>query len=616
MRLLKILPGILLTLYITVGNMIAFRPFVMRLLSVIGILLLSLVALLLKQRGGLPATDWGFLAFMVIGGIAFWFFPQSLGRVIADFPTGVLYLILFFVVAVPAALMNLYFTEYYAKQTTPAAVWKTDIFKAINRHLTWLWAALFALSAFVTTIPRIFDLTGNLFTGLLFQIILPGMIMAGIGIPLNKNYPKYYQRKMGLEVEENPNVQETTTARQSENNDQQQKEGNMDNRLRVVAINGSPHGAVGNTSQMIQMIASALSQESIVVEEINLTDKRIEYCIGCAICLEKDRCWRPDDYAGVAEKLLNADAIILAAPVYFGHVTAQMKTFLDRSLAYGHKPRRTWKPGLAVSVSAGKGETETVNYLARMLGVYGAFSVGTFTTIATGPGSFLGKELVEARAQDLAHDLARAIKEKRRYPATDENLGAYLFMKELVTREKDFMEDDYQYWQTTGLFDGFETFVGQKFTKPNYDSAMRKAWLQEIMQRDRQQGKDIRANGKGRESVKDDAAAGKASAKTCLKLISMMPSGFNKAAAQGLSAVYQFEITGQEEFTVYLKIEGGQRTFHEGTHGKPDVVVKSPADVWLAISRGEMNGQAAFMSGKYKIEGDIGLLMKLNNLFG
>ena len=610
------MPGILLTLYITVGNIIAFRPFAMRLLSVIGILLLSLVALLLKQRGGLPATDWGFLAFMVIGGIAFWFFPQSLGRVIADFPTGLLYLILFFVVAAPAALMNLYFTEYYAKQTTPAAVWETDIFKAINRHLTWLWAALFALSAFVTTIPRIFDLTGNLFTGLLFQIILPGMIMAGIGIPLNKHYPKYYQRKMGLEVEENPNVQETTTARQSENNDQQQKEGKMDNKLRVVAINGSPHGAVGNTSQMIQMIASALSQESIVVEEINLTDQRIEYCIGCAICLEKGKCWRPDDYAGVAEKLLNADAIILAAPVYFGHVTAQMKTFLDRSLAYGHKPRRTWKPGLAVSVSAGKGETETVNYLARMLGVYGAFSVGTFTTIATGPGSFLGKELVEARAQDLARDLARAIKEKRRYPATDENLGAYLFMKELVTREKDFMEDDYQYWQTTGLFDGFETFVGQKFTQPNYDPALRKAWLQEIMQRDRQQGKDIRANRKGTESVKDAAAAGKASPKTCLELISMMPSGFNKAAAQGLSAVYQFEITGQEEFTVYLKIEGEQCTFHEGTHGKSDVVVKSPADVWLAISRGEMNGQAAFMSGKFKIEGDIGLLMKLNNLFG
>jgi len=42
----------------------------------------------------------------------------------------------------------------------------------------------------------------------------------------------------------------------------------MFDRLTVVAINGSPHGAIGSTSQMIQMIGAALAQESIALEEI------------------------------------------------------------------------------------------------------------------------------------------------------------------------------------------------------------------------------------------------------------------------------------------------------------------------------------------------------------
>lgn len=619
---MKILPGIVITVFITIGNMSAFRPAAMRSFSVIGIVLMGLAAVLRRRAGGLSAIDRGFLVFMVMNGIAFWFFPQTLGQVIADFPTGTLYVVLFLMAAAPAALTDRYFTEHFAKQTTPEAVWGTDIFKTINRHMTWLWAALFAVSAVVTAIPYIFDVPGSLFAGLLFQVILPGILMAGVGIPLNRKYPRYYQRKMGIEPLDPEHFQAApATAVQTDADKQQQKEEEekMDSRLKVVALNGSPHGAIGNISQMIQMVASALSQEDILVEEVHLSEKRVEYCVGCGICLQKGKCWRPDDHAGVVEKLLTADGIILASPVYFGHVTAQMKAFIDRSLAYGHKPRRTWKPGLALSVSAGRGETETVHYLARMLGVYGSFSVGTFTAIATNPGAFLGKELVDARARDLARDLARAMKEKRRYPLTDEHLAMFLFMKDLVTREKDFMQDDYQYWRETGLLEGFEAYAGQKFSSANFDPEFRKAWLREIMQEDKARSKGLPAKGGEAESAKNDAGApatGKASAKTCLELIKMMPLGFKKDAAQGLAAVYQFDIAGQEEFTAYLKIAGDQCTFHEGRHGKPDVVIQSPADVWLAISRGEMNGQTAFMAGKYKIEGNVGLVMKLNGLFG
>ena len=119
----------------------------------------------------------------------------------------------------------------------------------------------------------------------------------------------------------------------------------------IVAVNGSPHAGVGNTSMMIEMLRDPLSQEGFNLEIINLCEKEIDYCYGCGFCLEKGKCWIDDDHRSIAKRLLAADGIILASPVYIFSVTAQMKTFLDRSLAYGHKPRSAWKPGLAVCVS-------------------------------------------------------------------------------------------------------------------------------------------------------------------------------------------------------------------------------------------------------------------------
>jgi len=160
----------------------------------------------------------------------------------------------------------------------------------------------------------------------------------------------------------------------------------MDKTPVVVAVNGSPHMGAGNTGMMLAMIGAELQRLGLGLEIIHLTDHRIEYCVGCGHCLERGRCWIPDDHAAIVERLLAADAVVLASPVYFFHVTAQTKTFLDRSLALGHKPRPTWKPGLAVSVSAGSGETAVAAYLEGLLRVYGAFPVGSLTALATVPG--------------------------------------------------------------------------------------------------------------------------------------------------------------------------------------------------------------------------------------
>jgi multimeric flavodoxin WrbA/putative sterol carrier protein len=611
-RIVDVLPTIISMAYITISTICGLRLPVMRYLSLAAMLLTGLAIYFLRRKDRLSPIHKGFLLFMIFSVVTFWTFPVNFALLLSAYPVTFLYGSLFAVAFLPALFLKRYFTEYFARKSTPSAVWETSIFRKINRDMTWMWACIFLACLVITLIPVIVSLHKNILTGLAFQMVLPGLVMLAIGVPFNKRYPPYCQRKMG--IEQGPPAKSGQAGRPGQPAIQIQNSGKeekiMANQLTVVALNGSPHAGIGNTSLMIRMMEPALRREGIDLEEIFLTEKRIDYCIGCGVCMEKGKCWRSDDHAAIVDKVLEADGIILASPVYFKGVTAQMKTFIDRSLSLGHKPRTTWKPGLAVSVSAGMAECSTANYLAGVLRVYGAFSVGTLTAISVSPGGFLGKAVVEARAEDLAGDLARALKEKRRYPATEEDLFYYLFMGNLVDREKGFMADDYRHWQQAGLYDGFEKYAQQYFTAPQFDPALRKAWRSDMISRE-----TSRLKGHPEEGAAVRPARGPQSAGTCRELLMMMPLAFRKDVAADLDAVYQFEITGEESFTAHLKISGGHCEYSDGPHDAPDVTIRTPAGVWLAISRGKADGQSAFMTGKYKVEGDLSLLLKLKNLF-
>lgn len=377
----------------------------------------------------------------------------------------------------------------------------------------------------------------------------------------------------------------------------------MSEHYQVVAINGSPHEGFGNTSQMLAMLGQNLSREGLELEEIFLSQHQIGFCTGCATCLETGACWVRDDYKSVVRSVLKADAVILASPVYFFNVTAQMKTFLDRSLGYGHRPRGDWKPGLTLSVSAGHGETWVADYLGQVLRAFGAFPVGKFTAIAVGPGEFLGRETVEARAADLARDLARAVKEGRRYPPTDQDLSYWHFMSNLIKENREFMVADYEHWQETGLFKSFEAYVGQTRSRQLPD-------MQTHLPRPRTRQKLTGAPAPPPKAESPSAGPGSAR-----ELLEMMPGALNPSAAEGLTATYQFEVSGSETFTAHLVIADKKASFFEGSADHPNITIITPAEVWLAISRGELDGTQAFLSGQFRIKGDLGLLIKLKTLF-
>lgn len=68
------------------------------------------------------------------------------------------------------------------------------------------------------------------------------------------------------------------------------------------------------------------------VEKIRLSDKKINYCWGCGVCNATGKCVQKDDMAELLQKMVNADVIVLATPVYFYAMNGQMKTFIDRTV--------------------------------------------------------------------------------------------------------------------------------------------------------------------------------------------------------------------------------------------------------------------------------------------
>jgi multimeric flavodoxin WrbA len=69
-------------------------------------------------------------------------------------------------------------------------------------------------------------------------------------------------------------------------------------------------------------------------EKIFLKDKKINYCMGCGTCFNGGKsCPQKDDMTEVLEKIVTADVIVMATPVYFYTMCGQMKTLIDRTCA-------------------------------------------------------------------------------------------------------------------------------------------------------------------------------------------------------------------------------------------------------------------------------------------
>lgn len=66
------------------------------------------------------------------------------------------------------------------------------------------------------------------------------------------------------------------------------------------------------------------------VDKISLIGKNIEFCRGCLACQQIGHCVIQDDVAAIEEKVLKADVVVWATPIYYYEMSGQMKTLIDR----------------------------------------------------------------------------------------------------------------------------------------------------------------------------------------------------------------------------------------------------------------------------------------------
>lgn len=102
--------------------------------------------------------------------------------------------------------------------------------------------------------------------------------------------------------------------------------------MKVLTINGSPRKD-GNSNVLCGQFLKGAAEAGHGTAEIRLAERKISPCMACYHCMEAGhKCAIRDDMEEILQKMLEADVIVLATPVYFYSLSAQMKMFIDRCL--------------------------------------------------------------------------------------------------------------------------------------------------------------------------------------------------------------------------------------------------------------------------------------------
>ena len=110
----------------------------------------------------------------------------------------------------------------------------------------------------------------------------------------------------------------------------------------ILVISSSPRRN-GNSDLLCDEFIKGALEAGNKVEKVFLADKKINVCLGCGACYNTSKCIQKDDMVELNDKMVEADVIVLATPVYFYSMAGQLKVFIDRCVPrYTEMAKNKW----------------------------------------------------------------------------------------------------------------------------------------------------------------------------------------------------------------------------------------------------------------------------------
>ncbi len=184
--------------------------------------------------------------------------------------------------------------------------------------------------------------------------------------------------------------------------------------MMVVGISGSPKKG-GNTEFLLEEALVSVENKGYETRKMLCSELRVDFCNDCGDCSKGRSCPKEDDMSRILINLEEANGIIVASPVYFGSITAQLKAIFDRTIQHrrqGFKLKNKIGCAIAVGGARNGGQEKALEAIHSWMHIHGMIVVGDdahFGGIAVRPAAEdrIGRKTVVSSSNKLCDILEK-----------------------------------------------------------------------------------------------------------------------------------------------------------------------------------------------------------------